>query len=196
MVPRGCPHGAHLPLPAVGVHGEVAQALELEFVKGAGGEDGSVDQGVVHHAQGGLEGGGTGLARHPWAPRPNSCCQRGQGSRRRGCREWGASPWGCEPSSCSTHRIEIAQKAPGHLRWVLGIFVQKPEKRDRFLQHRAAHEQSPWGGAQNPARRAARGEMQSQEGQKGAEHGAVGSVGGQQPGGASPRPQPPTHSRS
>lgn len=68
MAGRGCctsgcglPHcthpRAHLPLHTVGIHREVAQALELELVKGSGRVDRAVDQGTVHHTQGVLAGG-------------------------------------------------------------------------------------------------------------------------------------------
>lgn len=94
MVPRGCPPGAHLPLPAVGVHGEVAQALELEFVKGAGGEDGSVDHGVVHHAQGGLEGGGDRAGTAPLGLPPQFLLPAGPGKQEEGVQGTGCLPMG------------------------------------------------------------------------------------------------------
>lgn len=87
--------GAHLPLPAVGVHGEEAQALELEFVKGAGGEDGSVNQGVVHHAQGGLAGGGRDRAgTAPLSPPPQFLLPAGPGEQEEGLRGKGCLPVG------------------------------------------------------------------------------------------------------
>lgn len=59
------PHGlfptAHLPLLAVGIHGEVTQAFKLELIKGTGREDGAVNQGIGDHTQGVLARGSSSV---------------------------------------------------------------------------------------------------------------------------------------
>lgn len=61
-------HRAHLPLLTVGIHGEVAQALKLELVKGLSRADRAVDQGIVHHTQGVLVRGTAQPAPLPFCP--------------------------------------------------------------------------------------------------------------------------------
>lgn len=130
-------HRAHLPLLTVGIHGEVAQALKLELVKGLSRVDRAVDQGIVHHTQGVLAGGTAQPASLPFCslhpyPLPSSpqllfppryskaLFQEGRvymevGASGLGARRPHFPPRPITSTAATTYRVEVTQKATRYL---------------------------------------------------------------------------------